>query len=418
VQIKPGAFKLLRTRSEVRRYTRGVLRVLLLDDEPLVLDTLVLCLAAPGIHLTACREIEAAEALLASFRFDVLVTDLTLSRLGGLEGMRLIRFVATHFPDTTVYVLSAHVDQEVRALAAVLGASLVLEKPAGLGELRQLLLQHREQAGLAFPLPAEDGPVDRVDPLEDFLAAGSLRALLQPVVRLEKSGAPAALFGVESLARGPGSLLLGDPALLFAYAARKELLFEVDMICVRAAFAEVRKLGLQAIAFLNVQPRSMTNPEFAARLGEAVAAAALEPEGIVLELNEQQSIVNPRAFAATLAALRQLGFRVALDDFGEGSSNLNLFKDLRPDFLKISGTFSKGLARDPLRQIIVRSTAEMAARAGTTTIMEAVETAEDAALLPELGIHLAQGFHFSEPLPAQDLAASHLLSADPATSRS
>jgi EAL domain-containing protein (putative c-di-GMP-specific phosphodiesterase class I) len=135
-----------------------------------------------------------------------------------------------------------------------------------------------------------------------------------------------------------------------------------------------------------------------------VRAAGLAEKDIVLELTEQQTILNPRAFATTLQKLRERGFRIALDDFGEGSSNLNLFQDLRPDFLKISGTFCRNLARDPFKQIVVQSTAEMAARAGTATVMEAVETAEDAEMLRLLGIDYGQGHYFSAPLPGRDLA--------------
>lgn len=385
-----------------------MLRALLLDDEPLVLDTLAMCLRAPGIHLTTCREIEAAEVLLAAFHFDVLVTDLSLSRLGGLEGMRLVRFVSTHFPDTAVYILSGHVDNEVRALAGMLGAARVLEKPAGLAELRRLLLERRDAGGTPDDDEAcgEDGPVEKVELLEDFLAAGTVRSLLQPVVKLEPGDTPYSFFGVECLARGPRTTLLGDPSIFLGYAARKEMLFEADMICIRSALTEAKELRGPVTAFVNVQPRSMTNPEFTARLLESVSAAGLDPSSIVLELTEQQTIVNPRAFASTLGALRERSFRFALDDYGEGSSNLNLFKDLRPEFLKISGTFCRTLATDPLRQIIVRSTAEMAQRSGTATVMEAVETAEDAAMLRELGIDYAQGFYFSKPVPGAELARS------------
>ena len=165
-----------------------------------------------------------------------------------------------------------------------------------------------------------------------------------------------------------------------------------------------------------MQPRSLTNPEFAARLCDAVHAAGLQEKDIVLELTEQQTIVNPSAFAATLQRLRERGFRIALDDFGEGSSNLNLFQDLHPDFLKISGTFCRGLAHDPFKQIIVQSTAEMAARAGTATVMEAVETAEDAEVLRLLGIDYAQGYFFQRPLPGRELA--QLLKGGAAADRS
>jgi EAL domain-containing protein (putative c-di-GMP-specific phosphodiesterase class I) len=370
----------------------------------MVVDMLAACLRRPGIHLTTCLEIEAALALLSSYRFDVVVTDLSVSQLGGLEGMRLIRFVTTNFPDTGVYVLSGYVDEGVRSLCSMLGVTAVLEKPEGLSQLRSLLLERRDAMAASEAAPDEANEVQQVELLEEFLATNTIRAVLQPVVKLRDGAAPFEVFGVEGLARGPTSSVLGSPSFLLAYAARKELLFEADMICIRAALVEVCQLTSPVTSFLNVQPRSLTNPEFTTRLCDAVHAAGLEERSIVLELTEQQTIVNPRAFAATLQRLRESGFRIALDDFGEGSSNLNLFQDLHPDFLKISGTFCRGLAHDPFKQIIVQSTAEMAARAGTATIMEAVETAEDAQALRLLGIDYAQGYFFLKPLPGRELA--------------
>ena len=380
-----------------------MLQVLILDDESMVVDTLAVWLRMPGVHLTTCLEIEAAEALLSTFRFDVVVTDLSVSELGGLEGMRLIRFVTTHFPDTTVYVLSGYVDESVRSLCSVLGVTAVLEKPEGLSQLRTLLLEHRANQANGAVITG-DGEVQQVERLEDFLHADTIRSVLQPVIKLKDGGAPFEVFGVEGLARGTTGSVLGNPSFLLAYAARKELLFEADMICIRAALHEVSLLGHPLTTFLNVQPRSLTNSELTTKLCAAVAAAGLAERSIVLELTEQQTIVNPRAFATTLQKLRDRGFRIALDDFGEGSSNLNLFQDLRPDYLKISGTFCRNLAQDPFKQIIVQSTAEMAARAGTATIMEAVETAEEAEVLRHLGIDYAQGYFFLKPLPGRELA--------------
>lgn len=381
-----------------------MLRVLILDDESIVVDTLAACLRLPGLELTTCREIEAAEALLRCFRFDVVITDLSVSQLGGLDGMRLVRFVTANFPDTAVYVLSGYVDQAVRDLCSVLGVTAVLEKSEGLSRLRGFLLERRAAQLAPDATPEGEGDVQHVELLEDFMAANPIRAVLQPVVKLRDGAARFEVFGVESLARGPVRSVLGSPAVFLAYAAQKELLFEADMICIRAALAEVVHLGNTVTTFLNVQPRSLTNPDFALRLCDEVRSAGMEEKDIVLELTEQQTIVNPSAFASTLQRLRERGFRIALDDFGEGSSNLNLFQDLHPDFLKISGTFCRGLAHDPFKQIIVQSTAEMAARAGTATVMEAVETAEDAEVLRLLGIDYAQGYFFLKPLPGLDLA--------------
>lgn len=377
---------------------------------------LAACLRRPGIHLTTCLEIEAAMALLSSYPFDVVVTDLSVSQLGGLEGMRLIRFVTTNFPGTGVYVLSGYVDENVRSLCSLLGVSAVLEKPEGLSQLRSLLLERRDgstagesgdlsdTAGGLPKIPDNGSEVQQVELLEDFLATNTIRAVLQPIITILDGSAPYEVFGVEGLARGPANSVLGSPAFLLSYAARKELLFEADMICIRAALAEVVDLATPVTTFLNVQPRSLTNPDFTSRLCAEVHESGLDERSIVLELTEQQTIVNPRAFATTLQRLRERGFRIALDDFGEGSSNLNLFQDLRPDFLKISGTFCHGLNQDPFKRIIVQSTAEMSRRAGTLTIMEAVETADDAAALRPLGIDYAQGYYFLKPLPGRDLA--------------
>jgi EAL domain-containing protein (putative c-di-GMP-specific phosphodiesterase class I) len=390
----------------------------------MVVDMLAACLRRPGIHLTTCLEIEAAMALLSAFRFDVVVTDLSVSQLGGLEGMRLIRFVTTNFPDTGVYVLSGYVDENVRSLCSLLGVTAVLEKPEGLSQLRSLLLERRDAGGTAGSsdpadpanidpsdtsgglavMPGEGNEVQQVELLEEFLATNTIRAVLQPIVTILDGSAPFEVFGVEGLARGPANSVLGSPAFLLAYAARKELLFEADMICIRASLTQVVELGTPVTTFLNVQPRSLTNPEFTFRLCDEVHSAGLDERSIVLELTEQQTIVNPRAFASTLQKLRERGFRIALDDFGEGSSNLNLFQDLHPDFLKISGTFCRGLSQDPFKRIIVQSTAEMSRRAGTMTIMEAVETASDAEALRPLGIDYAQGYFFLKPLPGRDLA--------------
>lgn len=380
----------------------------------MVLDMLAVCLRAPGVHLTTCQEIEAAEALLKGSRFDVVVADLSVSELGGLDGIRLIRFVATHFPDTVTYVLSGHVDERVRDLCKMLGVTAVLEKPGGLAELRRLVLGSRAAAppaggGDAGPAASPIPPipeVQQVERLEEFMASNRIRSVLQPVVELQRGGAPFQIFGVEGLARGPATSLLGNPLLFLSYAAHKELLFEADLICIRAALAEVRRLGRMVNTFLNVQPRSLSNPDFTDTLDLAVREAGLREENVILELTEQQTIVNPRAFAATLEKLREHGFRIALDDYGEGSSNLNLLQNLRPEYLKISGTFCRHLDSDPFKQTLVQSTAEMAARTGIATIMEAVETPEEAEILHQLGIDYGQGFYFLEPLPGEELARS------------
>jgi EAL domain-containing protein (putative c-di-GMP-specific phosphodiesterase class I)/CheY-like chemotaxis protein len=377
--------------------------VLLLDDEPAVLGVLADYLVAPGIEIITCREIEAAEAILEHHRFDVVVTDLRVSELGGLEGIRLIRYVSTHFPETTVLAMSGYVNDDVHALGRAVGAVAVLEKPIDLRRLRRYV--HGEN-GLP---PAEgEGVVSEVDLLDDFLATGAITSVLQPIVEIGAGGPPFRAHAVESLARAPRTTPLRNPEILFAYASRKERLFETDILCIKAALSEAKKLKLNgAKLFINTQPRSLTRPEFAPMVADLVAAAGFKNEEIVFELTEQQTIVNPKAFANTLGKLRAQGFQCALDDYGVGFANLRLVQDLRPEYLKLSGYFCRDIHLDPFKQLIVRSTGDMCRVLGIPIILESVETAEELEVVKSLGIQYGQGYYFARPAPADDYLKGH-----------
>jgi EAL domain-containing protein (putative c-di-GMP-specific phosphodiesterase class I) len=381
--------------------------VLLLDDEPAVLSVLSDYLSSPGLEIITCQEIEAAEAVLEAHRFDVVVTDLRVSELGGLEGMRLIRYVATHFPETTVLAMSGYVNDDVHALGRAVGATAVLEKPIDLRRLRRYV--HGEAGPPPDDTDEPDGNVSEVELLDDFLDRGVIRALLQPIVNIEGSeSTPYTAHGFESLARAPLGTPLRNPEILFAYASRKERLFETDSQCIRAASEEAKKFHEHfrgSKLFINSQPRSMTNPDFVKVANDAIAAGGFTNEEIVFELTEQQTIVNPQAFARTLHDLREAGFAIALDDYGVGFANLRLVQDLRPDYVKISGYFCRDIHKDEFKQHCVRSTAEMCTRVGIPTILESVETEDELAVVRTLGVTYGQGYFFARPAPADDLVS-------------
>lgn len=381
--------------------------VLLLDDEPAVLNVLSDYLTSPGLEIITCREIEAAEAVLEHHRFDVVVTDLRVSELGGLEGMRLIRWVSTHFPETTVLAMSGYVNDDVHALGRTVGATAVLEKPIDLRRLRRYV--HGENGP-----PAEDsgpeGTIMQVELLDDFLATRPIKSVLQPIVTVAGTDPPYLAHGFESLARAPAGTPLRNPEILFAYASRKERLFETDSLCIEAALMEaegLHKSFMGSKLFINSQPRSMTNPQFVKLVTDAVARHGFTNDEIVFELTEQQTIVNPQAFARTLQDLRQAGFAIALDDYGVGFANLRLVQDLRPDYVKISGYFCRDIHKDEFKQHVVRSTAQMCDGVGIPTILESVEYAEELEVVKTLGVTYAQGYFFARPAPSADLIAQN-----------
>jgi EAL domain-containing protein (putative c-di-GMP-specific phosphodiesterase class I) len=371
-------------------------KVLLLDDDPTTLLLLSRHLQDRGFEVIACREIEAAEALLDHSRIDAVVTDLCLSPLGGLDGTRLVRHVCTHFPETEIFVMSSHASDEIRRLMLAFGAAAVLEKPVDPLMLVRQLLRGTADTG-------QPGVVHSMETLDDFLATNPIFAVLQPIVSLQDGGPLTPLHGVEALARAPRESLLRNPELLFGYASRKERLFETDMLCVKAALDEAARFDRSSRLFLNIQPRSMTRPGFSDGVERMVRAAGLRPSQVVFELTEQETILNPRAFAATLAEIRKRGFAVAMDDYGMGHSNLRFLLDFHPDYVKLSGYFCRGIAQDPVRREIVRSTRRLLGRLGIPSVMECVETGDELRVVRDLGVEYAQGYHFARPARAAEL---------------
>ena len=106
-----------------------------------------------------------------------------------------------------------------------------------------------------------------------------------------------------------------------------------------------------------------------------------------------------------IAALRELGVKLVLDDFGTGFSALGYLQRFRFDQLKIDRSFVASLADDPATAAIVRSVTSMAEALDLGVVAEGVETEAQLRMIDELGCHFAQGFLFSRPVPADEAIA-------------
>lgn len=137
--------------------------------------------------------------------------------------------------------------------------------------------------------------------------------------------------------------------------------------------------------------------------------AELERHGVSafdldLELTEHHFQMPSDRLRPVLQALRALGCRVHLDDYGTGDSSLQSVFQLPIDAIKIDRAFVRGLPGDPASAAIVDSTVMMAHRMGLRVIAEGVETLEQVDFLRQIGCDLAQGFLFSRPIPQQALS--------------
>ena len=118
---------------------------------------------------------------------------------------------------------------------------------------------------------------------------------------------------------------------------------------------------------------------------------------LVFEITETAAIANIDESLALIRALRALGMKVALDDFGSGMSSFGYLKQLPVDYLKIDSQFIRGLAQDGYDQVAVQAICSVARVTGKLTIAEGIEDAEVAALLRDYAVDFGQGYHWHQP---------------------
>ena len=128
-----------------------------------------------------------------------------------------------------------------------------------------------------------------------------------------------------------------------------------------------------------------------------IARYGIAPQRLVFEITETVAIRNYIASGAPIARLRELGCRVALDDFGAGMSSFGYLKNLALDMVKIDGSFVQHLAHDPMSQSIVKAVTEIGHQQGLAVVAEWVATQEMIELLASMGVDYAQGFALHRP---------------------
>ena len=230
--------------------------------------------------------------------------------------------------------------------------------------------------------------------LDRLIAQRGFDIHFQPLVAIDR----AEIFGFEALTRAKVDGPLHSPLVLFEAAARCGRLVELERIIVRLALSRFKALGLPGLLFLNVTADTLlASHGRVAMLAGELATLGLPSSRVVIELTETRPIDDIVQLGDTLEELRAHGFRVALDDLGEGFASLRRWIEMRPDFVKIDRHFIDGIAQEPLKQQFVRSIVEMAATSGGEVVAEGLEQEPDLEVLRRLGITICQGYLFARP---------------------
>jgi EAL domain-containing protein (putative c-di-GMP-specific phosphodiesterase class I) len=370
-------------------------RVLIVDDEPALLRLLARILTDAGYGAETAGDGAAASALLRDRQFDVILSDV---HMPGLDGIELLRVVRERDLDVPVILLTGAPDVETAARALEYGAFRylikkkavdsealvkVVQEASRLHEVARLKRAVLELRGGAWKQPA-----DRVG-LEASLdrALGTLWMAFQPIVSIERS----TVLAYEALLRSDEPTL-PNPTVLVDAAERTGRLTELGRI-IRAAVAAQVEAAPADLIFVNLHPRELLDEQ----LCDPDAPLSRHAGRVVLEVTERAALEEVEGLTARVARLRELGYRMALDDLGAGYAGLSSLARLEPEFVKLDMSLIRDIHRQPVQQKLVRSVVSMCHDMGKHPIAEGVESAEELAVLRACGCDLLQGYFFARP---------------------
>jgi len=155
---------------------------------------------------------------------------------------------------------------------------------------------------------------------------------------------------------------------------------------------------------INLSARQLRDPDLFDRLDRILTAHELPTRSVQLELTEQALIDDTSQIRERLLAIKSLGIVIAIDDFGTGYSSLDYLSRLPVDALKIDASFVQALGKAPHASAILEAVIGLGRALDLTVTAEGVETAEQADRVLAAGCTFGQGYLFSPPIPAEEIA--------------
>lgn len=343
----------------------------------------------------------------------------TAARMGGDEFAVLVEDLddemqAMDIAERIVAELREPVVLESRAIAVSASVGIAFGRP-GVGIDGSALLRNADLAMYTakgqgkscyrvFRSEMHDVAVERLE-VEVHLRGAAKRGELvihyQPIFQTGSQH----VSTVEALVRWqhPEHGLLGDGSFIPA-AESNGLIDEIGDYVLEESLRQVRRwetrLGTEAPAVnVNLSPHQLLDCMLPERVRAHLKRSGVQPKRLILEITENALMVDPEMAATNLRRLRELGVRLAIDDFGTSYSSLNYLERFPIDFLKIDGSFVSNMLIRP-KSSMVEAIVQLSHTLGLIPIAEGGESEAQAAALLSFGCDLAQGYYLAQPLSA------------------
>jgi len=190
------------------------------------------------------------------------------------------------------------------------------------------------------------------------------------------------------------------PGKFIEIAEQVGLIHEIDHYVLQRGMmklAMLQKQGIHTKFAINLSGSVVDDPLLLPMLKRLIKKYEIIPENLIFEITETAAVSNLQQAKAMMIAIRKLGCRFALDDFGVGFASFNYMRELPLDIIKIDGIFIKDLDKNADDQLFVKALVDVAKGLGRKTIAEFVENREILEILRGYGVDYAQGYYIGRP---------------------
>ena len=369
-------------------------RVLVIDDDKDVSRMVARTLTAnkefeavvtrePAIGLIKARQQE----------FDVIVSDI---QMRGMNGLELIRGIRAFNLDIPIILLTGTPSLETAQLAIELGAFRYLTKPFDPEQLLKVAneaayvnrIANLKRKALALSDSDHLRPGDIAGMTDAFDSTlESLWIAYQPIVH----AASGELFGYEALMRSQDPRL-PYPGSVTKAAEHLDRIFELGRT-IRRKTTEPMATTPGSHLFVNLHPRDLLDDDLGA-MGTSLAEMA---DHVVLEITAREDLGRVGQVEERIDHLRDLGFKIAVDDLGAGYAGLSSFASLRPDIVKLDMSLIFDVDTSEIKRRVVASMVETCHDLDALVVAEGVETEAELRTCQEMGCDLLQGYFIAKP---------------------
>jgi EAL domain-containing protein (putative c-di-GMP-specific phosphodiesterase class I) len=372
-----------------------VYSVLVVDDDEALRDYYCKCLRQAGYDVATAGDGAEAIEVLATRAVQAIISDVNMPVYTGLEFLRAVR---ERDLDVPVILVTGQPDVDTASEAVEYGAFRYLRKPVEPALLLETVKRASDMHRVAklrreaWELLGRQGSQlgDRASLEARYrVALSTLFLELQPVVRpLDRK-----VFGYEAFACSAEPTLQRPPELLDA-AWRLGQVHTLGR-AVRKCLAEASSaIPRHALLFLNVHPEELNDDELSARDGALTHVA----RRVVLQLSERAQLDSIPGLKTRLRRLREIDFRVSLDNLGGGGAALGAFSRVEPEFIKLDRSLVAGIDSSERARAIVRALSDICCETlDILVIAGGVETEAEQNTLTQIGVTLLQGPRFASP---------------------